>query len=150
MARQQQDANAAELRKCDLVVLAVCLCDKLDIRPMADCIPVMYAVANERARCVGMPSTIGPEKEDMDRCVHDIFGILEDTTLLPGRPWGRKLLQGQHLRIIDLGGKQAVDFLCYESDDPKSRYNAANTMKMAGNIFLGKGSILWSDRAWPL
>jgi len=31
---------------------------------------------------------------------------------------------GQVLRIVDLEGKQAVDFLCYNADDPADRYNA--------------------------
>ena len=72
--------------------------------------------------------------------------ILEDVVVPAGSPWGRKLSKGQHLRIIDLEGKQAVDFLCYDAVDPKDRYNAANTMKMEGNIFLKKGTVLWSDR----
>jgi urea carboxylase-associated protein 1 len=82
----------------------------------------------------------------MDISEHGISGIVEDVTVQPGQPWGRKLVKGQHLRIIDLMGKQAVDFLCYEAEDPKSRYNAANTIKKSVNIFLRKGSSLWSDR----
>jgi uncharacterized protein len=77
----------------------------------------------------------------------DISGkVLEDVTIPAGTPWGRKLTAGQHVRIIDLEGQQAVDFLCYDAADPKDRYNAPNTMKMEGNIFLRKGSVLWSDR----
>jgi urea carboxylase-associated protein 1 len=72
--------------------------------------------------------------------------ILEDVVVPAGSPWGRKLSKGQHLRIIDLEGKQAVDFLCYDAADTKDRYNAPNTMKMEGNIFLKKGTVLWSDR----
>lgn len=76
--------------------------------------------------------------------------IIEDTTVAAGRPWGRRLSEGEHLRIIDLHGKQAVDFLCYDAADPSDRYNAANTMKLGANIFIGKGSSLWSDRARKL
>jgi urea carboxylase-associated protein 1 len=76
--------------------------------------------------------------------------IIEDTIVPSGKPWGRRLSKGQHLRIVDLQGKQAVDFLCYDAEEPSDRYNAANTMKMGGNIFLGKGSALWSDRARKL
>jgi urea carboxylase-associated protein 1 len=72
--------------------------------------------------------------------------ILEDVVVPAGSPWGRKLSKGQHLRIIDLEGKQAVDFLCYDAENTKDRYNAPNTMKMEGNIFLKKGTVLWSDR----
>ena len=49
------------------------------------------------------------------------------------------------LRIIDLEGKQAVDFLCYNATDPSERYNAADTMKYAGTIFLTAGHGLYSD-----
>jgi urea carboxylase-associated protein 1 len=82
---------------------------------------------------------------------NDVMGqIVEDVVLPAGTPWGRRLAKGQHVRIIDLHGQQAVDFLCYDAADPKDRYNAANTMKMGGNIFLKKGSVLWSDRGHQL
>ena len=71
--------------------------------------------------------------------------IIEDIVLQPGQPWGRKMLKGQRVRFVDLEGKQAVDFLCYDAADPADRYNAQNTVKMEANIFLKKGSSLWSD-----
>jgi urea carboxylase-associated protein 1 len=43
-----------------------------------------------------------------------------------------------------------VDFLCYAATLPAARYNAPNTMKINGNIYLGKGSKLYSDRAQVL
>ncbi|HVX35767.1 MAG TPA: DUF1989 domain-containing protein [Hyphomicrobium sp.] len=73
--------------------------------------------------------------------------VVEDVIVEAGKPWGRKLRSGQCLKIVDIAGKQAVDFLCYDAHDPTDRYNASNTMKMNCNIFLSKGSILWSDRA---
>ncbi len=76
--------------------------------------------------------------------------VLEDRVVQPGEPWGRRVKRGERLRIIDLEGRQAVDFLCYNADDPRDRYNAANTMKLGGSIFLDKGARLWSDRARPL
>lgn len=72
--------------------------------------------------------------------------IIEDVVVAPGSPWGRTLTKGQRVRFIDLEGKQAIDFLCYDARDPTDRYNAPNTMKMGANIFLKKGSVLWSDR----
>jgi urea carboxylase-associated protein 1 len=71
--------------------------------------------------------------------------IIDDVVIMPGKPWGRRLTKGQRVRIVDLEGKQAVDFLCYDAQDPSDRYNAPNTMKMGANIFLRKGSVLWSD-----
>ncbi|MFO1188165.1 MAG: DUF1989 domain-containing protein [Alphaproteobacteria bacterium] len=76
--------------------------------------------------------------------------VIEDVTIAPGKPWGRVVKAGQHLRIIDLQGQQAVDFLCYDAADPHDRYNAANTMKLASSIYVEKGTTLWSDRARKL
>ena len=73
--------------------------------------------------------------------------ILDEKIIQAGEPWGRILERGQRLRIIDVEGQQAVDFLCYNAADHSDRYNAANTMKMGANIYIGKGSKLWSDRA---
>jgi len=54
------------------------------------------------------------------------------------------------LRITDLEGQQAVDFLCYNAADPQERYHAPNTLKAAGSIFLTKGHKLYSDIARPI
>ncbi|MBM3487684.1 MAG: DUF1989 domain-containing protein [Alphaproteobacteria bacterium] len=72
--------------------------------------------------------------------------IIEDTVVPARAPWSRVVRKGEMLRIIDLEGKQAVDFLCYNADDPEDRYNAADTMKLGGTIFLGKGTVLYTDR----
>ena len=47
--------------------------------------------------------------------------VLEDTVVPAGAPWGRRLAKGEPLRIIDLEGLQAVDFLCYNAADPSDR-----------------------------
>jgi hypothetical protein len=69
----------------------------------------------------------------------------DDTTLEPGEGWARVVRRGERLRIVDLEGKQAVDFLCYNAADPEERYNAADTMKYAGTIFLTTGHGIYSD-----
>jgi urea carboxylase-associated protein 1 len=76
--------------------------------------------------------------------------ILEDQIIPPNGDWGRTIRAGQRLRIIDVEGKQAVDFLCYNAADPEERYNAADTMKYAGTIFLTTGHGIYSDRGRPL
>ena len=75
---------------------------------------------------------------------------LEDVTLQPGQPWGRRIAKGQRLKITDLEGKQAVDFLCFDAADPRDRYNAANTIKLNAKLFIEKGSILVSEQARTL
>jgi urea carboxylase-associated protein 1 len=76
--------------------------------------------------------------------------IIENRIVPPNEHWGRVLRQGQRLRIVDLEGKQAVDFLCYNVEDPSERYNAADTMKYAGTIFLTSGHGIYSDMGRPL
>lgn len=71
--------------------------------------------------------------------------VIVEEVLQPGADWAMVIRQGQRLRIVDLEGKQAVDFLCYNAQAPEERYNAADTMKYAGTIFLTKGHALWSD-----
>jgi urea carboxylase-associated protein 1 len=46
---------------------------------------------------------------------------------------------------VDLHGRQAIDFLCYNATAPAERYNAADTMKINGSLFVGKGTKLYSD-----
>ena len=77
--------------------------------------------------------------------------ILEDTTIAAGAGWNRVLNQGEMIRIIDLEGKQAVDFLCWNANDHEDRYAAADTMKInKTGIFLGKGTTLYSVGLTPL
>jgi uncharacterized protein len=71
--------------------------------------------------------------------------------IIPAKmPWTGVIRKGEHLRIIDQEGRQAVDFLCYNADDHEERYNAPNTIKAAGTISLTAGHVLYSDQAQPL
>lgn len=70
-----------------------------------------------------------------------------DIVIAPGGYWSDRLPRGARLRLIDLEGCQAVDFLCYNAADPTDRYCAADTMKIAGSIYVGKGTRLYSDMA---
>ncbi len=73
--------------------------------------------------------------------------IHEDVVVPACEPWSARLKKGDRLRLIDLEGRQAVDFLCYNAADTAERYNAANTLKLNNNIYLGEGCVLWSVRA---
>ncbi len=78
-------------------------------------------------------------------------GMMVTNEVIPARAgWSRTLSRGQVLRLVDLEGKQAVDFLCYGAADPEERYAAADTMKINGNIFVRKGSVLYSVNCNPL
>jgi uncharacterized protein YcgI (DUF1989 family) len=50
-----------------------------------------------------------------------------DQIIPAGAPWSGIVKKGQHLRIVDREGKQAVDFLCYNAKDREERYFAPNT-----------------------
>lgn len=73
-----------------------------------------------------------------------------DEVVPAGAPWTGIVPRGKRLRITDLEGQQAVDFLCYNADDVMERYHAPNTMKAAGSIFLTTGHVLYSDIARPI
>ena len=79
-----------------------------------------------------------------------LAGEIARHVVLAGERFSTRLEAGDLLRIVDTHGQQAVDFLCYAAALPTDRYNAANTMKINGNIYLGKGSKLYSDRAQAL
>jgi Domain of unknown function (DUF1989) len=60
--------------------------------------------------------------------------IIEDQIVPGGGYWSRILVRGQTLRIVDLEGCQAVDFICYNARDTTDRYSAtmAGTTLFAG------------------
>src|SRR5580704_7714737 len=64
--------------------------------------------------------------------------IVLNAVVPPGRPWGHRVAQGDRLRLIDLEGQQAVDFLCYDVEDPTDRCCATNTIKDRGKLFVDK------------
>ena len=66
------------------------------------------------------------------------------------QPWSGLVKRGQLLTIKDTHGQQAVDFLCYDADNTSDRYSATNTVKIQGNIYVGKGTVLYADSGKPL
>ena len=78
-------------------------------------------------------------------------GVIRIDDIVPARaPWSARLEPGEILRLIDLEGSQAIDFLCYNADDPAERYHAPNTIKVPRNIYIGLGSVLRSNLARPM
>jgi uncharacterized protein len=76
--------------------------------------------------------------------------IVVDEVVPARSPWSRVLEPGEHLRIVDLRGNQAVDFLAYSAADTAERYSAPDTIAAQGNIFLTTGSTLVTNRGQPL
>ena len=77
-------------------------------------------------------------------------GIVLDVEVAARAPFSTVLRTGQELAIIDLGGNQAVDFLCYDAADTSKRYSAAATIAAQRNIFLTTGSVLRTGEGAPL
>lgn len=63
-----------------------------------------------------------------------------------GDYWLHVVERGQTLRILDLEGRQAVDTLFYNADDPAERYSMCDTIRAGGNVYLSAGTILRSNR----
>jgi urea carboxylase-associated protein 1 len=76
--------------------------------------------------------------------------IVLDQIVAARSPWTAVVRMGQTLRIIDLEGNQAVDFLMYALDDDAERYSAQDTIAAQGNIFLREGSVLRSNEGRPM
>ena len=80
-----------------------------------------------------------------DHRASDVPGRVVSDEIVPERgDWSGVIATNHVLRIVDLQGRQAVDFLCYSAADPNERYNAADTMKFAKTIFLTTGHGLYS------
>jgi uncharacterized protein len=62
-----------------------------------------------------------------------------------GEPWMGTVRQGQHFRIIDLEGNQAVDTLFYNAARLDERYSAVDTIQAQANLYLTTGSRLLSS-----
>jgi urea carboxylase-associated protein 1 len=62
-----------------------------------------------------------------------------------GEAWIHEVGCGQHLRIVDLEGNQAVDTLFYNARDYSDRYSAQDTIRTQANIYLTTGTRLISS-----
>jgi uncharacterized protein len=76
--------------------------------------------------------------------------IVLDETVEARAPWAQRIAAGDTLRIVDLEGNQAVDFLVYSAADPGERYSAPDTIVEQGNIFLVAGTRLMSNEGRAL
>ena len=76
--------------------------------------------------------------------------IVHDEVVPPRAPWLHHIAAGQTLRIVDLEGNQAVDFLLYAAADDAERYSAQDTVAAQGNLFLRQGTVLRSNEGRPM
>ncbi|AIT82266.1 urea amidolyase associated protein UAAP2 [Novosphingobium pentaromativorans] len=86
-----------------------------------------------------------------DKQIAGLAGRIIHDEIVPARaPWIHEVKAGQTLRIVDLEGNQAVDFLMYAVQDDTERYSAQDTLAAQRNIFLRKGAVLLSNEARPM
>ena len=76
--------------------------------------------------------------------------IVLDEVVAARAPWDALVHKGQTLRIVDLKGNQAVDFLMYAAGDDAERYSAQDTIAAQGNLFLRVGAVLLSNEGRPM
>jgi len=76
--------------------------------------------------------------------------VIHDETVPARAPWIYRVNAGETLRVVDLEGNQAVDFLIYATADDAERYSAQDTIAAQANIFLRTGSVLRSNEGRPM
>jgi len=76
--------------------------------------------------------------------------VIHDEIVLARAPWSHAVRRGEMLRIIDLEGNQAVDFLIYSLADDAERYSFQDTIAAQKNIYLRTGSVLRSTEGRPM
>jgi hypothetical protein len=62
-----------------------------------------------------------------------------------GEPLIHVVRTNQTMRILDLGGNQAVDTLFFNAHDPAERYSAVDTIRAQKSIYLTAGTALMSN-----
>lgn len=67
-----------------------------------------------------------------------------------GEPFMTDVKAGQTLRLLDLEGNQAVDTLFYSARNPRERYDVQRTLRKQNRVYLGPGSVLWSNLGNPM
>lgn len=86
-----------------------------------------------------------------DPALDGLAGTPVIDAIIPARaPWLCPVAKGQTLRIVDLEGNQAVDFLIYSAADDAERYSAQDTVAAQGNLFLRQGTVLLSNEGNPM
>ena len=86
-----------------------------------------------------------------DPALSGLTGSILHDEIVPARaPWLHHVSKGEVLRIVDVEGNQAVDFLIYSAADDAQRYSAQDTVAAQGNLFLRAGTVLLSNDGHPM
>jgi urea carboxylase-associated protein 1 len=85
-----------------------------------------------------------------DAALEGLHAVIHDEVVPARAPWSHVVRAGETLRIVDLEGNQAVDFLIYSLADDAERYSLQDTIAAQSNIYLRAGSILRSNEGAPM
>lgn len=75
---------------------------------------------------------------------------MQDITVPACGSWSGIVRRGETLRIVDLEGQQAVDFICFNAEDKIEAYDSTVTTRLATRPFLQKGDVLYSTLSRPM
>ena len=106
------------------------------------------APPDDPARTATPEATRAYRQHRARRCRRD-RSVVHDEVVRARAPWSRVVEAGQTLRIVDVGGNQAVDCVLFDAHDPVERYSAPDTMAAQGNVFLVTGTVLLLHRGQP-
>jgi uncharacterized protein len=75
----------------------------------------------------------------------DASTAIYDQLVAARTPWSGIVRKGQHIRIIDTEGQQAVDTLFYRVGNFAERYSAQDTLSQQGSAYVGVGTKVLSN-----
>ena len=76
--------------------------------------------------------------------------ILKDVIVPARGSWSGIVRKDEILRIVDLEGQQAADFICFSADDKSESYDSTVTVRLSSRPFLQKGDVLYSCLSRPM
>lgn len=72
--------------------------------------------------------------------------VVWDETVAGGGYAHRVLARGTSIHLVDLEGDACANLVLFDALDPSERLNVADTVKVQWQAYLGRGSLLLSDR----
>jgi len=76
--------------------------------------------------------------------------IILDEMVAARAPWSALVPAGATLKIVDVDGNQAVDFLVYDANDVSLAYSSQATIQEQASVFLTTGSVLRDNESGAL
>src|SRR5258708_38684147 len=107
----------------------------------------MHRADTEAPELSGCSPMTGDQIMPVAPATKDLSDVISREIVPPGGRGSGRLETGQRLRLVDLEGQQAVDFLCYSADLPLDRINLPNTIKLNRSLYITKGCKIYSDHA---